>query len=242
MMFLFGDAAYSSHHTSLSPFLQLLWAWIGSTRQMYKMCHSTGDIQLAESYIVQDVILPTKSAAVALTSFNTDESYHMWPLWICPIRKLEVDTLGLGIPLTGSVGDLMFNLGFYGPVNGGRSMNPVQKNKQLEQKVFELKGKKWLYAQSFYTEEEFWGHFNKDTYDSLRKKYKNDAVFHNITEKVLLSSKTKDSICKECSINIWSYIHKVVPILCLGYLELVTPRSIQPWLGIDHAVAKEYYI
>jgi hypothetical protein len=234
MTFLYGQSAYSS--------LRALWAYIGSTRQMYKMAHSPGDVRLAESYIVQDVIMPSKAAAVALTKFNTDESYHIWPLWICPIRKVEENheqDTGLGLPLTGAKGDLLFNLGFYGPVNGGRPMNPVQKNRALEQKVFELKGKKWLYAQSFYSEEEFWAHFKKENYDLLRKQY-NNHVFHDITKKVLLASSTKEAICKNCSINLWNYIHKVIPVLCSGYLELITPRSIQPWLGINHTQVKRY--
>jgi hypothetical protein len=210
---------------------------------MYKICHSPGDIKLAESYIVQDFILPTKAATIELSKFNTEHSYHMWPLWICPIRKISESTnqdSGLGTPLGGKKGDLMFNLGFYGPVNGGRPMNPVQKNKDLEKKVFDLNGKKWLYAQSFYSEEEFWAHFHKETYDKIRKQYKNDEVFHDITKKVLLSSKTKDSICTECSVNLWSYIHKIVPILLLGYIELLAPRVLHGFFGIQHTQTKIY--
>jgi FAD/FMN-containing dehydrogenase len=232
MMFLFGKGLCEEPSIALRS----LWSWIGSTRQMYKMCHSPGDVKLAETYIVQDFILPTKEATVELTNFNTENSYHMWPLWICPIRKMESTEThsGLGTPLVGTKGDLMFNLGFYGPVNGGRPMNPIEKNKELEQKVFEVKGKKWLYAQSFYSEDEFWAHFHKETYDSIRSHYKNDEAFHDITKKVLLSSNTKESICTNCSINLWGYLHKIVPILTLGYLEILTPRLLHPFLGIDH--------
>lgn len=245
MMFLHSTSAYNPESTSSGPhpLLRALWSWVGTTRQMYKMCHAPGDKLLAESYIVQDFILPTKSAAIELTKFNTEETYNIWPLWICPIRKVEgnheQDT-GFGLPLEGKQGDLMFNLGFYGPVNGGRPMNPVQKNKELEQKVFKEKGKKWLYAQSFYTEDEFWAHFHKENYETLRTTYKNNEVFHDITTKVLLSKKTKESICTECSVNIWSYIHKVALVMGLGYVELLTPRFLQPFLGITHTQTKVY--
>ena len=148
--------------------------------------------------------------------------------------------VGLGLPLEGKQGDLMFNLGFYGPVNYGRSMNPIQKNKDLEQKVFEQKGKKWLYAQSFYTEEEFWAHFNQTNYTTLRAKYHNTEVFHPITQKVLLSSKTKEAICKDCQLNLWSYFHKVVGTVSSGFIELLMPRRFQPWLGIEHTQTKIY--
>jgi hypothetical protein len=97
-----------------------------------------------------------------------------------------------------------------------------------------------LYAQSFYSDDAFWAHFHKETYDSIRSHYKNDDAFHDITKKVLLSSKTKESICSSCSINLWGYLHKIVPILTLGYLEILTPRLLHPLLGIDHTQTMFY--
>jgi FAD/FMN-containing dehydrogenase len=246
MMFLFGTSSYNPDpQKEAGPTISLrgLWSWVGTTRQMYKLCHSPGDVKFAETYIIQDFILPTKAAAVELTHFNTKEDYHIWPLWICPIRKVEANheqEIGLGLPLEGKQGDLMFNLGFYGPVNSGKPMNPIQKNKELEQKVFSLKGKKWLYAQSFYTEEEFWAHYNQSIYELLREKYKNKDIFHPITQKVLLSSKTKDAICSHCQINLLSYFHKVIGTVSLGLVELLTPRFIHPFIGIDHTQTKVY--
>ena len=248
MMFLFGTSSYNPNPEKKAgphPLLRGLWSWGSTTRQMYKICHAPGDVKLAESYIVQDFILPTKAATVELTKFNTEKDYHIWPLWICPIRKVEPNheqEVGLGLPLEGKQGDLMFNLGFYGPVNYGRSMNPIQKNKDLEQKVFEQKGKKWLYAQSFYTEEEFWAHFNQTNYTTLRAKYNNAEIFHPIPQKVLLSSKTKEAICDNCEIHLWSYFHKFAGTLGSAFIELLTPRFLHPWWGMNHTQTKVYTV
>jgi FAD/FMN-containing dehydrogenase len=239
MVFLLGKSLLFD----VNPILRAIWSWLGSTRQMYKICHAPGDIQLAESYIIQDIILPTKEATVSLITFNQSENYSIWPLWICPIRKVEANhekEVGLGLPLEGKVGDLLFNVGLYGPVNGGNAMNPVEKNKNLERKVTELKGKKWLYAQSFYTRDEFWSQLNKEKYDEVRKHYKNDEVFHEITTKVLLSESKQEQICKNCELNILRYFHKLLPYFGQMALELTTPRFIQPFFGIHHTEMKRY--
>jgi hypothetical protein len=47
----------------------------------------------------------------------------------------------------------------------------VSLNKLLENELRLLRGKKVLYAQSFYTEKEFWDIYDKDDYQKLRLKY-----------------------------------------------------------------------
>jgi hypothetical protein len=45
------------------------------------------------------------------------------------------------------------------------------KNRELERKLRELGGMKWLYAHTYYTEQEFWEIYDRKWYDELRKKY-----------------------------------------------------------------------
>ena len=52
----------------------------------------------------------------------------------------------------------------------------VDANKQLENKLYEYNGKKWLYAHAYYTEDEFWKIYDKNWYDILRIKYKADYL------------------------------------------------------------------
>jgi Delta24-sterol reductase len=246
MMFLHGSSCFSpdpKKQTGPNPILRSLWGWLGTTRQIYKLCHAAGDIQLAEFYIVQDLFMPNKKAAASLIEFNQKEEYNIWPLWICPFRKVETNhekEVGLGFPLIGNVGDLMYNVGMYGLVNGGKDMNPIEKNRELEKEVARLEGKKIFYAQSFYTPEEFWSNFKKEYYDELRKVYNNEEVFHEITTKVLLSEKTKQNIAKSCEINLIGYFPKLLPFFGQMALELTTPRFIQPLFGIYHTQIKRY--
>lgn len=64
----------------------------------------------------------------------------------------------------------MLNIGLwgYGPP---RHDDFVKANRDLEQKLRELGGMKWLYAQTYCTEKEFWEMYDKEWYDELREKY-----------------------------------------------------------------------
>lgn len=48
----------------------------------------------------------------------------------------------------------------------------VRKNRALKKTLARLGGKKWLYAHTYHTEEEFWNEYgHRSEYDELRKKY-----------------------------------------------------------------------
>ena len=68
------------------------------------------------------------------------------------------------------------------------------KNRGLENQLKLLGGKKVLYAQSYYTKNEFWEIYDKNWYDNLRKKYLTKTVFPNIYEKIKVSHKYKTSL------------------------------------------------
>src|SRR5271170_3142809 len=73
----------------------------------------------------------------------------------------------VNLPPRDSIGlEWRLNVGIWGigPTNTDKFVNV---NRQLEQKVHELRGKKWLY----YTEEEFWAIYEQKLYDALRPKY-----------------------------------------------------------------------
>lgn len=53
----------------------------------------------------------------------------------------------------------------------------------MEHKIQELEGRKWLYAHTYNTEEEFWEMYDRKSYDALRAKYQ-AAYLPNIYEKV----------------------------------------------------------
>lgn len=139
------------------------------TRDMYRAMHKSG---MADFYVIQDVGVP----------FNRADEFHSWvdsqfglyPLWLCPLR-VRRDDPDSGHGLHAEFADpnthaTLLNYGIWGPIPGDRR-DVMSRNRDLEAKVQELGGKKWLYAHAYYTEEEFWAHYDRKPYDAVREKY-----------------------------------------------------------------------
>jgi hypothetical protein len=62
------------------------------------------------------------------------------------------------------------NVGVWGPYPSSET-EFMQANREIEAKMRELGGLKWLYSRVFYTEEEWWQVYDKQTYDALRQKF-----------------------------------------------------------------------
>jgi delta24-sterol reductase len=147
------------------------------TREMYRALHQSG---LTNYYMIQDVGVPY--GRVPEFQSWLDESFGIYPLWLCPLRLQRDDPSsahGLHAQFAQPDTPELMNFGVWGPLDttssgGGWSSNrrdAIRQNRLLEQKVSELGGKKWLYAQAFYTEDEFWAHYDRASYDALREKY-----------------------------------------------------------------------
>ena len=50
------------------------------------------------------------------------------------------------------------------------------KNRELEHKLREFGGMKWLYAHTYYEENEFWELFDRHWYEGLRRKYNAESL------------------------------------------------------------------
>ncbi|TQS33649.1 hypothetical protein Golomagni_05997, partial [Golovinomyces magnicellulatus] len=137
-------------------------------RIMYRAVHKSG---LADMYMIQDVGVPYD----AVDEFQTwlHDQYNIYPLWLCPLRVQRDDPEschGLHSEFGKPNAPNLMNFGIWGPLKGNRRQ-VVDQNRALERKVAELGGKKWLYAHTYYTEDEFWAQYDKASYDALRKKY-----------------------------------------------------------------------
>ncbi|EWG55708.1 hypothetical protein FVEG_17578 [Fusarium verticillioides 7600] len=62
------------------------------------------------------------------------------------------------------------NIGIWGWGSSDRERFKA-KNKALEKKFMELGDRKWLYAHTYYTEEQFWELYVRPWYERLRKRY-----------------------------------------------------------------------
>ena len=156
--------------TLLDPFLR--------TRKLYQAIQSSAASQI---YLCQDVMVPDTS----LESFmeELDKELHLYPVGGCPIKtepqsKLQCNYLD-------SV--LAYNIGIY-----GLRVTPYEKfvrlNKTIEKTTRRHKGRKWLYAHSYYTEDEFWNIYDKNWYERLRKQY-HATMLPNIYNKIVVTER-----------------------------------------------------
>jgi FAD/FMN-containing dehydrogenase len=158
------------------------------TRMMYRALHGSGE---SARFVVQDIAMPFETTApfVDYTSSELD----IWPLWLCPLKRRGSPTFHPFTTLPEGVArkedDMMLNVGVWGwgPSDPAKF---VQKNRELENKVRELGGMKWLYAHTYYPEQEFWPMYGgREWYDGLRQKYK-ATTLPSVWDKVHVDPKT----------------------------------------------------
>ncbi|KAK0616937.1 hypothetical protein B0T14DRAFT_435910 [Immersiella caudata] len=147
----------------LNPFMH--------TRVMYRALHQSG---LSDYYVVQDVGVPYSHATDLAVWLH--QNLSVYPLWLCPLRTRREGGASAHHGLHAEFADAertpdaLLNFGVWGPASFNRR-ECVRKNRDLEAAVQRLGGKKWLYAQAFYTEDEFWAHYDREAYDTLRETY-----------------------------------------------------------------------
>jgi FAD/FMN-containing dehydrogenase len=182
--FWMGREGHGVVHIPFNRFVRLLLSPLYKTSTMYRFLHNA---RLSQQFLVQDICLPNASAVDFIN--YVDEKYGIYPLWLCPLKPSKTDMLSPGHLNT----DLVIDVGVWGAMPEDYD-SFVRHNRQLEEKVEKLGGRKMLYAHSYYPEPDFWRLYDKKQYLSLRKKYAADTVFPNIYKKTYVSSKYKPSI------------------------------------------------
>jgi FAD/FMN-containing dehydrogenase len=193
----FWVARFAFRYFSL-PFIFPLRAMFDTylhTRPMYHALHASGQQQL---YLIEDVAVPMPSAPAFLERVTSD--LDIFPLWLCPLTFRGADAGGirartLPSPASAPKEDVLLNVGVWGPVP--KESTYIDANRRLESLVREFKGVKWLYAQMFYDEKEFWEVYDKEAYVALREKYSATKCLPDVYEKVRPKGKpelTEDDI------------------------------------------------
>ncbi|KAL7622267.1 hypothetical protein AAE478_007771 [Parahypoxylon ruwenzoriense] len=136
------------------------------TRMLYRALHGSGE---SARFVVQDVGMPYGSVE-PFVDFVADR-LAIWPLWLCPLKTPAGPSFHPHLRAAGQQGE-MLNIGVWGwgPEDSGAF---VRANRDLEAKIEQLGGMKWLYAHTYYSEPEFWGVYgHRERYEALRRKYK----------------------------------------------------------------------
>jgi len=177
--FWVGRAAFT-YFKGLVPFNNFTRWWLDDflhTRMMYKALHASGH---TERMFVQDLALPYRTAERFIE--YSDERLGIWPLWLCPLKQSPQPSMHphdtgptSSSSESGRVEEQMLNIGLWG-LGPSNPSDFIQANRDIETKLKELHGMRWLYAQTYHSENEFWEDFEKEWYNDLRKKYQAEGL------------------------------------------------------------------
>lgn len=187
--FWMGRFGFKILKIPFTRFTRFILNGICNTRTLYRLVHETN---LSQRYFIQDFNLPQETVLKFLQL--VDKELTIYPLWICPLKPGKEDKLSANCITT----DLVFNIGIWGEVHKDFS-GFVTFNRDFEQKTFELGGRKMLYAQSYYPQDEFWKIYDFAWYSKLREKYFANLAFPDIYDKTKVVEKYKPSIL----VGIW---------------------------------------
>ncbi len=128
--------------------------------------------------VIQDVEIPLDRSADYLRFFARDVG--MSPVWLCPLRLRGERTWPL-YPMR--PGEVYVNFGFWGTVPLPPGCVDGHFNRLVEAEVAALGGHKGLYSTSFYSEDEFWAHYNGAAYARLKQAYDGDGRLSGLYDK-----------------------------------------------------------
>ena len=132
--------------------------------------------------VIQDVEIPIENVPEFLDFYTREIDIR--PCWICPLRPLAAATGWTLFAM--KPGALYLNFGFWGSVGTTPGMAAGHFNRRVEGMVHRLGGRKSLYSQSFFPEEEFWRIYNGDAYRKLKAKYDPQGAFEDLYRKAVL--------------------------------------------------------
>jgi FAD/FMN-containing dehydrogenase len=132
--------------------------------------------------VIQDVDIPIERSAEFLDFLHSE--IGILPIWLCPIRAPAAASTFTLYPLRPAA--IYVNFGFWDIVRDRETRPPGYRNRQIEHKVAELGGLRGLYADSYYTEDEFWRIFDRGAYAALKARYDPAGALPDLYAKCVL--------------------------------------------------------
>jgi FAD/FMN-containing dehydrogenase len=134
--------------------------------------------------IIQDIGIPIENCADFVKWL--DKNIGIYPIWVCPLLDPCSEKK---YPLWNfSEGKLACDIGIFGSRSSKTKHEKGFFNRQLESETGKQKGKKSLYSQSFFKQDDFEEHYyGGDAYNKLKEKYDPDNRFPTLYEKCVLN-------------------------------------------------------
>jgi len=149
-----------------------------TTRVQYRFLQARNE---AQNYFAQDFCLPQEKALELLN--YSQEKVNIYPLWLLPIKSARKEKFSPAFIDS----SLVIDIGIWGE-GVKETKRFLELNRNFEDFVKKSGGRKWLYAHSYYSKEQFWKIYDRFLYEHLRGKYSAATVFQELFEK------TKSSI------------------------------------------------
>ena len=189
--FWMGKHAYSYFMMPFNRLTRFLLNPFMNTAIMYHALHRSG---LTSTFIIQDMAVPATKMSEFSDWLDNDtkdggQCVEIYPRWLCPLREGEHGGMNPRVTPPSSPSspnaflpgsdyfgskkrDFLLNIGLWGPLPSSHTAHSqLSVNRAIEAKLSQLGGMKWLYAQTFYTESEFWKIYDRMWYSGLRRKY-----------------------------------------------------------------------
>jgi delta24-sterol reductase len=147
-----------------------------TTKNLFKMLKLAPQAVVSSRMVVQDLYTPVTNAPEVVKWVRSNIPLTT-PIWICPIHACRDQPFA---PNYNPDEKFLINCAMYGRVADGRGRAYT---KGLEELCRKLKGRKLLYAQNHYMEDEFWGIYDKVDYDRRRRIHKGNNAFPDFFEK-----------------------------------------------------------
>jgi FAD/FMN-containing dehydrogenase len=178
---------YHFFHFYKIPFIRFLRFILSDIMSAHKLVRLAQETNITQRYFIQDLNIPRENILTFLRYI--DERLGIYPLWLCPLRPDGKNKLSPNYLKT----NLVINVGVYGKTTRGFK-NFLSENKDVENKVAALQGRKVLYAHVYYSLDDFWKIYDRSWYNALRERYFATKVFPDIYDKVRVTERYKSSV------------------------------------------------
>ncbi|KAK8405965.1 hypothetical protein O3P69_006992 [Scylla paramamosain] len=121
-----------------------------------------------KNHFIQDMLVPLADMKEALEVFHKE--VKIYPLWLCPFKWGDKETLYVDI-------------GSYG-TPGVDNFHPERTTRRVEAFVRKVKGFQMMYADSYMTRDEYREMFDHTLYDRMRKELQCEKAFPVVYDKV----------------------------------------------------------